>query len=265
MTIEIRDLHTDRASRRALLDINNASASETSLMTPEKFDRMIVSARVATFIAPGAAMLVAFEQGDDYDGGHFLWFRSRFEQFIYIDRVVVATHQRRLDSGVCCIRIFSDEPSDWISLASSARLTRSRPIPPPTPSTTPLRVPSTWAPRRSTVAPKAYAIFSDAGLKSKAIGRSDVAPTFGTTRGYFSELFRDVNLVFSLAPMPFTTLMIAREMPAAIRPYSMAVAPVSSRKNFMSSRIEFPLSFQVPFWMRNAGFSRGIMSLAEPY
>jgi hypothetical protein len=68
-------------------------------MTPEKFDRMTSSARVATFIAPGAALLLAFEQSDDYDGGHFLWFRSRFEQFIYIDRVVVATHQRRLGLG----------------------------------------------------------------------------------------------------------------------------------------------------------------------
>jgi uncharacterized protein len=99
MITEIGDLHTAPASRRALLDINNASARETSLMTLEKFDGMILSARVATFIAPGVALLLAFEQGDDYDGGHFLWFRSRFEQFIYIDRVVVATHQRRLGLG----------------------------------------------------------------------------------------------------------------------------------------------------------------------
>ena len=34
-----------------------------------------------------------------------------------------------------------------------------------------------------------------------------------------------VNLVFSVLPRPFTTAMIATEMPAAIRPYSMAVAP----------------------------------------
>jgi predicted GNAT superfamily acetyltransferase len=99
MTIEIRDLHVDHASRLALLGINNASALETSLMTSEKFDRMIASACVATFIAPGVALLLAFEQGDDYDGAHFLWFRRRFDQFIYIDRVVVAAHQRRLGLG----------------------------------------------------------------------------------------------------------------------------------------------------------------------
>ena len=33
------------------------------------------------------------------------------------------------------------------------------------------------------------------------------------------------KLVFSLVPMPFTAAMIAMEMPAAIRPYSIAVAP----------------------------------------
>src|SRR6201996_1392042 len=38
------------------------------------------------------------------------------------------------------------------------------------------------------------------------------------------------NVVFNLVPRPLTTAMIATEMPAAIRPYSMAVAPDSSFK-----------------------------------
>src|ERR1700687_690312 len=42
---------------------------------------------------------------------------------------------------------------------------------------------------------------------------------------YFSELLIEVNLVFKLEPRPLTTAMIARAMPAAINPYSMAVAP----------------------------------------
>ena len=33
------------------------------------------------------------------------------------------------------------------------------------------------------------------------------------------------NVAFSLVPMPLTAAMITTEMPAAIRPYSMAVAP----------------------------------------
>jgi hypothetical protein len=38
-------------------------------------------------------------------------------------------------------------------------------------------------------------------------------------------------MVFSLVPRPLTATMIAIEMPAAIRPYSMAVAPLSSVRN----------------------------------
>src|ERR1700686_859412 len=45
---------------------------------------------------------------------------------------------------------------------------------------------------------------------------------------YFSEALIEVNLAFRLVPRPLTTAMIASEIPAAIRPYSMAVAPDSS-------------------------------------
>src|SRR5665213_2918831 len=48
------------------------------------------------------------------------------------------------------------------------------------------------------------------------------------TVDYFSEELIEVNLVFRLLPRPFTVAIIASAMPAAIRPYSMAVAPDSS-------------------------------------
>jgi hypothetical protein len=50
---------------------------------------------------------------------------------------------------------------------------------------------------------------------------------------YFSELLIEVNWVLRLVPSPLTIAMMARAMPAAIRPYSMAVAPASSAKNFL--------------------------------
>jgi len=62
-------------------------------------------------------------------------------------------------------------------------------------------------------------------------GRNGACARPAVAVAYLSELFIEVNLVLSLVPSPFTTEMIASEMPAAIRPYSIAVAPVSSRKN----------------------------------
>src|SRR5206468_3232041 len=91
---DIRDLHNDPKSE-ALLHLNNASARETSLLTSERFDRLISSARLALFIPPAAALLLAFDNSDDYDGGHFLWFRDRLDRFLYVDRVVVAETWRR--------------------------------------------------------------------------------------------------------------------------------------------------------------------------
>lgn len=49
---------------------------------------------------------------------------------------------------------------------------------------------------------------------------------------YFSELLTELNIVFRLLPRPLTAARIAIEIPAAIRPYSIAVAPDSFDKNF---------------------------------
>src|SRR6185437_5506386 len=44
---------------------------------------------------------------------------------------------------------------------------------------------------------------------------------------YLSWVEMLVNLAFNVVPRPLTTAMIATEIPAAMRPYSMAVAPDS--------------------------------------
>ena len=48
---------------------------------------------------------------------------------------------------------------------------------------------------------------------------------------YFSAVFIDVKVAFNFEPMVPTTVMMATEMPAAMRPYSIAVAPDSSLAN----------------------------------
>src|SRR5690242_173381 len=63
---------------------------------------------------------------------------------------------------------------------------------------------------------------------------------------YFRELLIESNLPLSWVPSPLTAAMMASAIPAAISPYSIAVAPDSSRKNFTESAFIGFASFAVP-------------------
>ncbi|KJC59489.1 hypothetical protein UP10_18535 [Bradyrhizobium sp. LTSPM299] len=91
---EIRNLRAHSA-REELLRLNNASARETSPLTAARFKQLIDTAAVALFIPPPAALLLAFEPSNDYDGTHFGWFRGRMDRFLYVDRIVVGAAWRR--------------------------------------------------------------------------------------------------------------------------------------------------------------------------
>jgi len=67
---------------------------------------------------------------------------------------------------------------------------------------------------------------------------------------YFRELLIDVNKPLRLVPRPFTAAMIAIEIRAAIKPYSMAVAPVSSRQNLKTKPFICPA---LNILLRNGG------------
>lgn len=60
---------------------------------------------------------------------------------------------------------------------------------------------------------------------------------------YFKELLIEPNFSFMLVPRLFTTVMIASAIPAAIRPYSIAVAPDSSDQNFKTMLVTSRLRF----------------------
>jgi hypothetical protein len=62
---------------------------------------------------------------------------------------------------------------------------------------------------------------------------------------YFSWLDTLVNVVFKLVPIAFTAATITIEMPAAIRQYSMAVAPLSSSKKRLRRLLTLALTTAV--------------------
>ena len=90
---DITPLDADTAPPPALVALNNDHAALLSFLAPERFRALIGEAFLACRIGE-EALLVAFDQAADYDSPNFLWFRDRFERFVYVDRIVVDPRAR---------------------------------------------------------------------------------------------------------------------------------------------------------------------------
>lgn len=87
---------------RRVLALNNEHAKELSWLDSDRLIELVGRAFLARRIGAVDAFLLAFDQDADYDSPNFLWFRSRYARFVYVDRIVVAPsargrgHARRL-------------------------------------------------------------------------------------------------------------------------------------------------------------------------
>lgn len=79
-----------RSATTPLLALNNAHATELSPLTLPELDRLIQTSFSAATLDDDAAFLIAFDQTADYDSPNFLWFRERYDRFVYVDRVVTS-------------------------------------------------------------------------------------------------------------------------------------------------------------------------------
>ncbi|MGI6856994.1 GNAT family N-acetyltransferase [Mesorhizobium sp. 1B3] len=90
------------ADEPAILALNNEHAAELSWLEPERLSYLIGQAFHTRRIGRLEAFLMAFDQDAAYDSPNYLWFRSHYPRFVYVDRVVVANaargrgHARRL-------------------------------------------------------------------------------------------------------------------------------------------------------------------------
>ena len=65
-----------------------------SWLEPERLHHLVAEAFLARRIGKLDAFLLAFDQDANYDSPNFLWFRSRYPRFVYVDRIVVASSAR---------------------------------------------------------------------------------------------------------------------------------------------------------------------------
>ncbi len=78
----------------AILALNNDHATELSFADETRMQQLIAAAYFAYGCADASAFLIAFDQQAKYDSDNFLWFKARYDRFIYIDRVVVTLAAR---------------------------------------------------------------------------------------------------------------------------------------------------------------------------
>lgn len=82
------------ADEAAILALNNEHAAELSWLEPERLSFLLGEAFYARRIGALEAFIMTFDQDAHYDSPNFLWFRSRYPRFVYVDRVVVAGEAR---------------------------------------------------------------------------------------------------------------------------------------------------------------------------
>jgi len=101
----------------ALIALNNSHAVELSWLEKPQFENMILNAIYARGITPDKGFLIAFDQTALYDNVNFLWFRARYENFIYVDRVVVDSAFRGQGAARALYAdLFEFARSQWQSL-----------------------------------------------------------------------------------------------------------------------------------------------------
>lgn len=78
----------------ALVALNNAHEAETSFLDEARLAALMGEAVYAKGFGAVDAFLICFDQSADYDSPNFLWFRDRYEKFVYVDRIITAEHAR---------------------------------------------------------------------------------------------------------------------------------------------------------------------------
>ena len=78
----------------ALLDLNNAHEAELSWLDAASLQRLLGQAYFAARVGQVQAFLLSLDQDADHAGVNFRWFRERYDRFVYVDRIVVASEAR---------------------------------------------------------------------------------------------------------------------------------------------------------------------------
>jgi predicted GNAT superfamily acetyltransferase len=100
MMLKVRDAVA--ADHAAVLALNNAHTPHVNALTDEEFAWLTAHAtyfRIAEDAEGLAGFVLCVPHGTSYWSGNYKWFTERFDNFLYLDRVVVSPRMRRAGVG----------------------------------------------------------------------------------------------------------------------------------------------------------------------
>jgi uncharacterized protein len=79
----------------AILALNQVHEVETSPLDRAALVGMLDTSFFSDVAGSGRdGFLISFDQDADYDSVNFAWFKTRYDRFVYVDRIIVASHAR---------------------------------------------------------------------------------------------------------------------------------------------------------------------------
>ena len=111
MTLTIRDVQAQDLD--SVLALNNAAGPTIlplDMAQLRALERDAAYFRVAEIDGHAAGFLIALREDADYASPNFRWFRERYTEFLYIDRIVVARPYRGLGLG----RVFYADVTSFV-------------------------------------------------------------------------------------------------------------------------------------------------------
>ena len=123
------------ADRDAVLTLNEASVEVLSPLDADRLELLLslcALAQIAEINNEVAGFMLVFAERSDYDGEAYRWFDQRYDNFLYVDRIIIhesargqglATvfYQRLIDQArqqnrVCLLAEIDIEPPNEVSL-----------------------------------------------------------------------------------------------------------------------------------------------------
>lgn len=129
----------------AALILNEAALPAVNTHTADSFATLIAQADRSWVVDAGgtlAGLLVSFGPGATYQSAHYRWLQERFENFRYVDRVIISPDHQRLGLGSKLYSALEQHARD----AGAGRLLCEVNVEPPNPQSVAFHTRSGWTP-----------------------------------------------------------------------------------------------------------------------